>query len=138
MSNRTPPQLPPLNPPHLLSEISAWSINQGGGRPCFNSTTCCHGRCLCSCHHQGYPHPWPFTKHDGDEYSFFGKLANPHPEDLSPRNIDGNFISLFVGSRKCPETYPKTRKVKSFYEPLTMEKKDILGDAPPWSSAREV
>ncbi len=31
-------------------------------------------------------------KHDVDEYSFFGKLANPHPKDLSPRNIDGNFI----------------------------------------------
>ncbi len=39
---------------------------------------------------------------------------------------------------KCQETYPKTRKVKGFYEALTMEKKDSLGDAPPLSSAREV
>jgi hypothetical protein len=62
----------------------------------------------------------------------------PHPKDLSPRIIDGNFISLFVGSRKCQETYPKTRKVKGFYEVMTVEKKDILGDAPPSSSAREV
>ena len=38
---------------------------------------------------------------DGNEYSFFCKLSNPDPEDLSPRNIDGNFILLFVGSRKC-------------------------------------
>jgi hypothetical protein len=77
-------------------------------------------------------------KHNGDENSFFGKLANPHPKDLSPRNIHGNFILLFVGSRKCQETYPKTRKVKVFYEALTVEKKDILGNAPPSSSAREV
>ncbi len=48
---------------------------------------------------------------NGDEHSFFGKLANPDLEDLSPRNIDGNFILLFVGQRKCQETYPKTRKV---------------------------
>jgi hypothetical protein len=50
---------------------------------------------------------------------------------MSPRNIDGNFILLFVGSSKCQETYPKTRKVKGFYEALTMEKKDILGTPPP-------
>ncbi len=110
----------------------------GGGSPCFNLMTRCHSHCLCSRHHWGYPHPWPFTKHDGDEYSFFGKLAKPHPEDLSPRNIDGDFILLFVGSRKCQETYPKTRKVKGFYEALIVEKKDILGNAPPLSSAREV
>ncbi len=110
----------------------------GGGSPCFNSMTCRHGRCLCSCHHWGYPHPWPFTKYNGNEYSFFGKLAKPYPKDLSPRNIEGNFISLIVRSRKCQETYPKTRKVKGFYEALTVEKKDILGDAPPSSSAREV
>jgi hypothetical protein len=68
---------------------------------------------------------------NGDEYSFFGKLANSDPKDLSPRNIDGNFILIFVGSRKCQETYPKTKKVKVFYEALTMEKKDILGNIPP-------
>jgi hypothetical protein len=45
---------------------------------------------------------------------------------------------LFVGSSKYQETYPKTRKVKGFYEALTMEKKDILGNAHPLSSAREV
>jgi hypothetical protein len=45
---------------------------------------------------------------------------------------------LFVGSRKYQETYPKTRKVKGFYEALTVEKRDILGNVPPLSSAREV
>ena len=76
---------------------------------------------------------------NGDEYSFFGKLANSDPKDLSPRNIDGNFILIFVGSRKCQETYPKTRKVKVFYGALTVEKKDIMGGAPPPppSSAKE-
>jgi hypothetical protein len=49
---------------------------------------------------------------NGNEYTFFGELANPDPKDLSPRNVDGNFILLFVGSRKCQETYPKTRKVR--------------------------
>jgi hypothetical protein len=68
---------------------------------------------------------------DGHEYSFFGMLANPDPKDLSTRNIDGNFILLFVGSRKCQETYTKTRKVKVFYKVLTVEKNDILGDTPP-------
>jgi hypothetical protein len=51
---------------------------------------------------------------------------------------DGNFISLFVRSRKCKETYPKTRKFKDFYEALAVEKKNILGNAPPLSSARKV
>ncbi len=109
-----------------------------GGSPCFNLTTRRYGCCLCSYHHCGYPHPRPFTKHDSDEYSFFGELANPHCKDLSTRNIDGDFILLFVGSRKGQETCPKTRKVKGFYEALTVEKKDILGNAPPSSSAREV
>jgi hypothetical protein len=67
---------------------------------------------------------------DGDEHSFFGELANPDPKDLSPR-IDDDYILLFVSSKKCQETYSKTRKVKVFYEALTIEKKDILGDAPP-------
>jgi hypothetical protein len=68
---------------------------------------------------------------DGDEHSFFGELANPDPKDLSPRNIDADFILLFVSSRKCQGTYSKTRKVKVFNEALTIEKKDILGNAPP-------
>jgi hypothetical protein len=75
---------------------------------------------------------------NGNEYSFFGKLANSDSKDLSPRNIDGKFILLFVGSRKCQETYPKTRKVKVFYGALTVEEKDIMGGAPPPpSSAKE-
>jgi hypothetical protein len=51
---------------------------------------------------------------NGYEHSVFGELANPDPKDLSPRNIDADFILLFVGSRKCQETYSKTRKVKIF------------------------
>jgi hypothetical protein len=42
-------------------------------------------------------------KHNDDEYSFFGKLDKPHPEDLYTRNIDGNLILAFVGLRKCQE-----------------------------------
>jgi hypothetical protein len=72
---------------------------------------------------------------NGNEYSVFGKLANPDPKDLSPRNID--FISLFFSSRKCQETCLKTRKVKVFYMALTMEKKYILGDAPPPQAVQE-
>jgi hypothetical protein len=65
------------------------------------------------------------------EYFFFGKLVNPDPEDLSPRDISGNFIALFVGSRKCQKSYTKARKIKIFYEALTMNKKSILGNSPP-------
>jgi hypothetical protein len=46
-----------------------------------------------------------------DGYSFFGELSNPDPKDLLPRNICGNFILLFVGSRKCQKSYSKKRKV---------------------------
>jgi hypothetical protein len=66
-------------------------------------------------------------------------MANPHPDDLSPRNIDGNFMLLFFGSRKYQETYPKTRKVKGFYEALTIWRRRIFwATPPPSSSAREV
>jgi hypothetical protein len=65
------------------------------------------------------------------EYSFFGELANPDPEDLSPHDISGNFIALFVGSRKCQMSYTKARKIKIFYEALTVNKKSILGNSPP-------
>jgi hypothetical protein len=63
--------------------------------------------------------------------------------NLNPRiylqgKIDSNFILQFVITRKYQETYPKTRKVKVFYEALTVVKKDILGNTPPLSSAREV
>ena len=33
---------------------------------------------------------------DDAEYSYFGKLPNPDPEDLSPRDVCRDFISLFV------------------------------------------
>ncbi len=55
-----------------------------------------------------------------DEYSYFGEHPNPDTEDHSPRDICGDFISLFVGSRKCQLTYSKARKVDMFYEALTM------------------
>ena len=29
-----------------------------------------------------------------DDYSFFGKLPNPDPKDLSPRYVGGDFIAL--------------------------------------------
>ena len=34
--------------------------------------------------------------------------------------------------------YPKAKKIKIVYKALTLERKDILGDTPPPSSAREV
>ena len=33
---------------------------------------------------------------DDAEYSYFGKLPNPDPKDLSPRDVCRDFISLFV------------------------------------------
>ena len=68
---------------------------------------------------------------DDAEYSYFGKLPNPEPEDLSPRDVCRDFISLFVGSRKSQAEYPKARKIKIFYEALTVEKEEILGSEPP-------
>ena len=68
---------------------------------------------------------------DAAEYSYFGELPNPDPEDLSPRNVCGDFITLFVGSRKSQAEYPKARKIKIFYEALTVEKEEILGNKPP-------
>jgi hypothetical protein len=38
---------------------------------------------------------------NGNENSFFGKLANPDPKDLSPRNIDGNFILIYLSCLPC-------------------------------------
>ena len=49
---------------------------------------------------------------DTAKYSYFGELPNPDPEDLSPRNVCGDFITLFVGSRKSQAEYPKARKIK--------------------------
>jgi hypothetical protein len=66
-----------------------------------------------------------------DEYSYFGERPNPDPKDHLPRDICGDFISLFVSSRKCQLTYSKVRKVDVFYEALTVEKKNILGHNPP-------
>ncbi len=65
---------------------------------------------------------------DDAEYSYFGELPNPDPEDLSPRDVCRDFTSLFVGSRKSQAEYPKARKIKIFYEALTVAKMDILGD----------
>jgi hypothetical protein len=69
---------------------------------------------------------------DSEECNFFGDMPNPDPEDLSPRDISGEFISLFVLSRKCHKTYSKSRKITTFYEALTVNNKsEILGDSPP-------
>jgi hypothetical protein len=69
---------------------------------------------------------------DSEECNFFGDMPNPDPEDLSPRNISGEFISLFVLLRKCQKTYSKSRKINTFYEALTVDNKsEILGDSPP-------
>ena len=36
---------------------------------------------------------------DDAEYFYFGKLPNPDPEDLSPRDVCRDFISLFFRGR---------------------------------------
>jgi hypothetical protein len=71
------------------------------------------------------------NNNDDAKCSFFGELANPDFEDLLPHDISGNFIALFVGSRKCQKSYTKARKIKIFYEALTVNKKSILGNSPP-------
>jgi len=55
-----------------------------------------------------------------DEYSYFGEHPNSDPEDHSPRDICGDFILLFVGSRKCQLTYSKARKVDMFFKALAV------------------
>jgi hypothetical protein len=58
-------------------------------------------------------------------------MPNPDPEDISLRDISAEFISLFVLSRKCQKVYSKERKIKIFYEALTVEKSAILGNSLP-------
>jgi hypothetical protein len=64
-------------------------------------------------------------------YDFFGELPNPDPEDVSPRDLCGDFILLFAKSKKIAKDYSKDRKVRIFYDALTVDKKTILGDSPP-------
>jgi hypothetical protein len=68
---------------------------------------------------------------NAEGYNYFGDMPNPDPEDHSPRDISGEFISFFVLSRKCQKTYSKGRKINTFYEALTVDKSEILGDKPP-------
>jgi hypothetical protein len=65
---------------------------------------------------------------DDLDYSYFGELPNSDPEDLLPRDVGGDFISLFVRSRKCQVTYNKSMKVTIFYKALTVDKKELLSD----------
>ncbi len=48
-----------------------------------------------------------------------------------PRDIRGDFIPLFVSSRKCQKTYSKNKKIQVFYKALTVTKSKILGNSPP-------
>ncbi len=68
---------------------------------------------------------------DEEEYDFFRELPNPDPEDCLPRDICGDFIPLFVGSRKCQREYSKERKIKIFYEALTVDRRSILATPHP-------
>jgi hypothetical protein len=65
------------------------------------------------------------------EYNYFGNMPNPDPEDDSPRDLCGDFVPLFAKSRKIAKDYSKDRKVRIFYDALTVDQSTILGDSPP-------
>ena len=48
---------------------------------------------------------------DAGEYDYFGDMPNPDPEDVLPRDLRGDFLLLFLKSRKH---YTKARKVGGF------------------------
>ena len=58
-------------------------------------------------------------------------MPNPDPEDVSPRDLCGDFILLFAKLKKIAKDYSKDRKVRIFYDALTVDKRTILGDSPP-------
>lgn len=66
-----------------------------------------------------------------EEYVYFGGVPNPDPEDDSPRDLCGNFVPLFAKSRKVAKDYSKDRKIRIFYNALTVDQRRILGDSPP-------
>ena len=68
---------------------------------------------------------------DAGEYNYFGNMPNPDPEDDSPRDLCGNFVPLFAKSRKIAKDYSKDRKVRIFYDALTVDQSTILGNSPP-------
>jgi hypothetical protein len=62
--------------------------------------------------------------------SYFGSSPNPDPGDYSPGDIINEFVDLFVRSHKCCREYKKDRKIKIFYEALTVDLKILLGYSP--------
>jgi hypothetical protein len=68
---------------------------------------------------------------DAGEYNYFGDMRNPDPEDDSPRDLCGDFVPLFAKSRKIAKDYSKDRKIRIFYDALTVNQRMILGDSPP-------
>jgi hypothetical protein len=48
---------------------------------------------------------------DAGDYDYFGDMPNPDPEDVLPRDLRGDFLLLFLKSRKH---YTKARKVGGF------------------------
>ena len=68
---------------------------------------------------------------DDEEYDYFGDTPNPDPEDDSPRDLCGDFVPLFAKSRKVAKNYSKDRKIRIFYDALTVDQRTILGDSPP-------
>jgi len=57
---------------------------------------------------------------DAGEYNYFGDVPNPDPEDDSPRDLCGAFVPLFAKSRKIAKDYSKDRKIRIFYDALTV------------------
>ena len=55
----------------------------------------------------------------------------PHTGNESPHNISCGFVNLCVNSRATQNDYPKDRKIRVFFEAVTMvEMFSILGDSP--------
>jgi hypothetical protein len=68
---------------------------------------------------------------DARKYNYFGDMQNPDPEDDLLRNLCGDFVRLFAKSRKIAKDYSKDRKIRIFYDALTVDQSTILGDSPP-------
>ena len=66
-----------------------------------------------------------------DEYSYFGEFQNPDPTDDSLLDISKCFTLLFVNLNKCSRKYNKACKIQIFYEVLSIDKSELLGNSPP-------
>ncbi len=57
---------------------------------------------------------------EAGEYNYFGDVPNPDPEGDSPRDLCGDFVPLFAKSKTIAKDYSKDRKIRIFYDALTV------------------